>query len=129
MRGRRYLNGMIRNSLHTKSTNDSKNNAFKQMIIENQIQFIKNGYPDIGSKVNELKDLTHDLYRVGYKYKYDCSLTNSEISMIICSARDDKLHLAYFGKTIADSHNMYGCYLVIGFYILFFIWLIAKVIN
>jgi len=99
----------------------------KYAIKKNAIDYLRNTSDDMDKKVIYLKGLTHDVYRYGTKYKYDCNLSSSDISNIIRSVYNDKLHIAYFGKTINefDSQNAIAIFVLVGIIIIIFVLLRA----
>ncbi len=106
MRGRYYLkhtiNHMVDNSHRAKKSNEH----YKSIIKQNAIDYLRNSKDTTDKKVAYLKGLTHDVYRYGTKYKYNCNLNNSDIRQIILKVNDDKLYFAYFGSTIQKDTTL-----------------------
>ena len=103
MPGRFYfkhtLNHIVDNQLRINQLNIS----YKKSIIANAIQYLSTTSDNQEEKVIFLQKLTHDTYRYGRKYKYDCNLHRSEIGRIIKTVGDEDLFVAYFGHTKQDD--------------------------
>jgi hypothetical protein len=127
MRGRYYLKHTINHTVDNQYKIKQLNENYKSMIKKNAVDYLRNTSDDVNKKVIYLKGLTHDTYRYGTKFKYDCNLNSSDISGIIRSICDDKLYYAYFGKTIDeyDSQNAIVIFIVVGLIIVIFVLLRA----
>lgn len=106
MRGRYYAKHTVNHIVENQYKIKKRNEAFKTILKTNAIEYIKKTDISIDEKVDYLKGLTHDTYRYGTKYKYECNLKSTDISSIIRSTNDDELYKAYFGRTIKEENDL-----------------------
>ncbi len=90
MRGKYYLKHTINHSVDNQTRNKNLDNAYKNSLKNDAIQYIRKSDVSIEEKVKYLKNLTHDIFRYGTKYKYNCSLSTVDISQIIKSCGDKR---------------------------------------
>lgn len=103
MPGKYYLKHTINHSIDNKNRINNLNNNYKNVIKQNAIDYLKNTNENAYKKANYLKNLTHDVYRYGRKYRYECNLSNSDIDTIIRIVNDNELHKVYFNNTIEEA--------------------------
>jgi hypothetical protein len=113
MPGKYYLKHMVYRSFDNAQKVNNLNDNYKSIIRLNAVDYLRRTNDSTDEKVQYLKGLTHDVYRHGRKYKYDCSLSNADISEIIRTVQDDELHQAYFGTTIKEQDSKNNTYLVV----------------
>ena len=127
MRGRYYARHTVYHTINNRQRNKNLNENYKSEIKRNAIDYLRKSDESTDNKVTYLRGLTHDVYRYGRKYKYECNLSSLDVSYIIRSVNDDELHKAYFGKTIAETNaaNVRISLWIILVAVLFFVFLIA----
>lgn len=123
MPGKYYAKHTLNHFSDNQDKKNKLNDNFRNFIIEQAIAHLKNSDDDIDKKVAYLKDQTHDVFRYGRKYRYDCSLSNYHIEKIIRNIGDEDLYHAYFGKTFqeADNQNAIIVFVIIAVIIFLFV--------
>lgn len=106
MRGRYYARHTVYHTVDNRERNKRLNENYKKMLKQQAIDYLKKSNDSIDKKVDYLRSLTHDTYRYGTKYKYECNLKSTDISYIIRSANDEELFKAYFGRTIKEDNEL-----------------------
>jgi uncharacterized membrane protein len=125
MRGKYYLKHTINHMVDNDERIRQLNANYKAAVKEKAIKYLKNATNStVSDKVEYLNSLTHDVFRFGKKYRYDCSLKYEDISQIIIEVKDDELCKAYYGKDIKSyisDHNRNMVILIVGIFALVFL--------
>jgi hypothetical protein len=103
--GKYYAKHTINHLVDSRSKINELNENYKKFTINNAVSYLGTTTDTIDEKIKYLNSLTHDNFRIGRKYKYDCSLNNSQIKKIIKSIGDEILFATYFGHSIQEDNQ------------------------
>lgn len=102
MPGKYYFKHAVFHTVDNRDRINALNENFKNMIKQNALNYLRTTEDSLEKQAEFLKSLTHDNYRVGNKYKYDCSLNIIEISSLIRVVNNNELHKMVLGKSFEE---------------------------